>query len=207
MAPAQLYSTTSGRLYHAGKILVVTVGLPARGKTHIAVAMTRYLRWMGVKTQPFHLGDYRRKVLGPGAELPEDYFFVKAGASTVKLRQRVVAACKEDVYRFLEQEGGQVAIYDAVNPLAGGRINLKKEFEKRGIQVRDSQNWVRGSVLLRADNFRRSLSNPSAMTRGSSRRTYETSRFPAPTTLDGTPMLPSRITFTESTPKSHISRQ
>lgn len=35
MAPAQLYSTVSGRLFHSGQIAIVLVGLPARGKTYV----------------------------------------------------------------------------------------------------------------------------------------------------------------------------
>lgn len=71
---APLYTTASGLLFHAGKILVVTIGLPARGKTHISRALERYLRWMGVKTQVVSLGDYRRKTLGGAQKLPPDYF-------------------------------------------------------------------------------------------------------------------------------------
>lgn len=77
---APLYTTDSGLLFHAGKILIVTVGLPARGKTHISRALERYLRWMGVKTQVVSLGDYRRKTLGGAQKLPPDYFTL--GAST-----------------------------------------------------------------------------------------------------------------------------
>ncbi|KAK9248292.1 6-phosphofructo-2-kinase-domain-containing protein [Lipomyces tetrasporus] len=135
VSPAQLYSTESGRLFHAGKICIVLVGLPARGKTHLAVSLTRYLRWLGVKTHAFHLGDYRRGHIAPGTEVPDDYFLVNASPSTVILRQRVMAACKADVYRFFEEDRGQVAIYDAVNPTSAGRRVLVKEFNQRGLQT------------------------------------------------------------------------
>jgi len=80
---APLYTTASGLLFHAGKILVVTIGLPARGKTHISRALERYLRWMGVKTQVVSLGDYRRKTLGGAQKLPPDYFTLGASFRTV----------------------------------------------------------------------------------------------------------------------------
>ncbi|PGH13179.1 hypothetical protein AJ80_06425 [Polytolypa hystricis UAMH7299] len=135
LAPAQLYSTESGRLFHSGRIVIITVGLPARGKTHISVALARYLRWLGVKTRIFHLGDYRRATVGPGQDVPDDYFFVNASASSVLLRQKIVKKCREDIYHFLNHENGQIAIYDAVNPISAGRRSLAKEFAKHDIET------------------------------------------------------------------------
>ena len=135
MAPAQLYSTESGRLFHSGRIVIATVGLPARGKTHISVAVARYLRWLGVKTRIFHLGDYRRATVGPQGEIPKDYFFVNASPPSILLRQKILKRCREDIYHFLEHENGQVAIYDAVNPISSGRHALAKEFAKRSVQT------------------------------------------------------------------------
>jgi hypothetical protein len=135
LAPAQLYSTESGRLFHSGRIVIAMVGLPARGKTHISVALARYLRWLGVKTRIFHLGDYRRAIIGHGGDVPDDYFFVNASASAVLLRQKILKKCREDIYHFLNHENGQVAIYDAVNPLIAGRRSLYREFAKYDIKT------------------------------------------------------------------------
>ena len=135
LAPAQLYSTESGRLFHSGRIAIATVGLPARGKTHISVALARYLRWLGVKTKIFHLGDYRRAEVGDGKDIPDDYFFVNASPSSVLLRQKIMKKCRDDIYLFLNNENGQIAIYDAVNPLAAGRRTLASEFAKHHVDT------------------------------------------------------------------------
>lgn len=90
---------------------------------------------LGVKTRIFHLGDYRRATMGPGAAVPEDYFFPNASPASVMLRQKILKRCREDIYAWLNHENGQVAIYDAVNPTASGRRSLAKEFAKHDVQV------------------------------------------------------------------------
>lgn len=111
---------------------------------------------LGVKTCAFHLGDYRRATLGPGRDVPDDYFFVNglcitseldwnkntnitnfilASPSSVELRKQILQKCREDLYRFLDEEKGQIAIYDAVNPTAAGRRSLAREFAKHDILV------------------------------------------------------------------------
>lgn len=91
---------------------------------------------LGVKTRVFHLGDYRRATMGPGKDVPEDYFFINASATSVMLRQKILKKCREDIYDWLNHENGQVAIYDAVNPLSNGRRSLAREFAKHDVQVR-----------------------------------------------------------------------
>ncbi|KAG6908938.1 hypothetical protein DXG01_002717 [Tephrocybe rancida] len=132
---APLYTTASGLLFHAGKILVVTVGLPARGKTHISRALERYLRWMGVKTQVVSLGDYRRKILGATQKVPPDYFTLgEKSPETQKLRKSVSAGCEKLIWDFFEG-GGQVVIYDANNGTKAARQALAEKFDKAGIHV------------------------------------------------------------------------
>ena len=37
--------------YIQSKLCIVTVGLPARGKTYVAMRLARYLRWIGISTR------------------------------------------------------------------------------------------------------------------------------------------------------------
>ncbi|KAF9892184.1 hypothetical protein FE257_002590 [Aspergillus nanangensis] len=162
LAPAQLYSTESGRLFHSGRIVIITVGLPARGKTHTSVALARYLRWLGVKTRIFHLGDYRRATIPFGEDIPDDYFFVNgsASASSVLLRQKIVKRCREDIYQFLNDENGQIAIYDAVNPLASGRRSLANEFAKHDIETLFIESWCDDERIIEENVRRVKISSP-----------------------------------------------
>ncbi|KAJ5099154.1 hypothetical protein N7532_006155 [Penicillium argentinense] len=148
LAPAQLYSTESGRLFHSGRIVIITVGLPARGKT------------LGVKTRIFHLGDYRRATIPFGEDMPDDYFYVNATASSVLLRQKIVRKCREDIYHFLNHENGQIAIYDAVNPLASGRRSLAKEFAKHDIETLFIESWCDDEKIIEENVRRVKISSP-----------------------------------------------
>lgn len=160
MAPAQLYSTMSGRLFHSGRIAIVMVGPPARGKTHICVSLARYLQWLGVKTRIFHLGDYRRATIGPEGDVPQDYFFPDASPSSVILRQKILKKCREDIYAWLNHENGQVAIYDAVNPTANGRRALAKELAKHDVQTLFIESFVDDERILRENARNVKISSP-----------------------------------------------
>lgn len=128
-SPGQLYITASGHLYHAGKIAIVMVGMPARGKTTRTVAINRYLSWLGVKVKRFHLSDYRRTSYGHEALLPESYFTASDVSGT---RQKLVDHMLDDIWEFYK-EGGQVALYDAINATKKERAKLQADFSSREV--------------------------------------------------------------------------
>ena len=69
---------------------------------------------LGVKVRVFHLGDYRRRVLGSKG-LPEDYFWPKATDETMQLRRQIMETCRSDLLNFFDVEKGQVR---DLNPLS-----------------------------------------------------------------------------------------
>ncbi|KAJ1034202.1 hypothetical protein NDA18_001067 [Ustilago nuda] len=133
---APLYTTASGQLYHAGKILIATVGLPARGKTHLSHAIERYLTWLGVKSGVFSLGDHRRKVLGGADKIPSDYFVTgPKSEETETLRKRILDDFDGTVVDFFFKQGGQVVVYDANNSIQARRYAIREKYGKLGVHV------------------------------------------------------------------------
>uniref|UniRef100_A0A673KAH4 6-phosphofructo-2-kinase/fructose-2,6-bisphosphatase 2 n=1 Tax=Sinocyclocheilus rhinocerous TaxID=307959 RepID=A0A673KAH4_9TELE len=68
--------------------MIVMIGLPARGKTYMSKKLTRYLNWIGVPTK---------------------------GEWAVEFRQQCALVALEDVKTYLNEEGGQIAVFDATN--------------------------------------------------------------------------------------------
>lgn len=91
--------------------VVAMVGLPARGKTYIAMKLARYLNWVGLPTKVFNVGDYRRQAMG--SYQGHDFFHPRNREGT-NIRNKCALDALQDVCEFL-QSGGMVAVYDATN--------------------------------------------------------------------------------------------
>ncbi|RWS15472.1 6-phosphofructo-2-kinase/fructose-2:6-bisphosphatase-like protein [Dinothrombium tinctorium] len=92
--------------------VITMVGLPARGKTYIAKKLTRYLNWIGINTRVFNVGEYRRQATE--AYKSHD-FFKPDNKEAMAIRSKCAQAALEDMCRWLIEDSGEVAVYDATN--------------------------------------------------------------------------------------------
>ncbi len=115
----------------AVRLALVMVGLPARGKTHMARRVERYLRWLGYKTRVFNVGNYRRERLG--SHQPHE-FFDPDNAEGRAARREVAMAALEDMLGWFAA-GGEVGIYDATNTTRSRRSLLADRMRAHGLSV------------------------------------------------------------------------
>ena len=85
--------------------VIAMVGLPARGKTYISKKLSRYLKWLGVNTRVFNLGQYRRKM--EGYDKPKHDFFDPNNPEGVKVRRQVCEEALRDLCSWID-DGGEV---------------------------------------------------------------------------------------------------
>ncbi|CAI4225855.1 unnamed protein product [Auanema sp. JU1783] len=106
--------------------VIVMVGLPARGKTYISKKLCRYLKWIGLKTKVFNVGEYRRTdssasdaVHGANAA-----FFSPDNKEALKVRTESARRAMNDMAQYLCNGTGNVAIFDATNTTRERRQTL-----------------------------------------------------------------------------------
>lgn len=138
------------------RLLVVMVGLPARGKTSVARRLYRYLSWLGYRTRLFNLGDYRRRVLG-GGQGPD--FFAPDNVEGVRQRQKMAELALVDVGVWLG-EGGHVAIFDATNSTAERRRWLLSRAREMGAQLVFVETLTDDPALIEAAIQEKQLHSP-----------------------------------------------
>ncbi|KAM9444473.1 6-phosphofructo-2-kinase/fructose-2,6-bisphosphatase 4a isoform 1-T1 [Clarias gariepinus] len=112
--------------------VIVTVGLPARGKTYISKKLTRYLNWIGVPTKEFNVGQYRRECV----KIYKSFeFFCPNNEEGLKIRKQCASAALNDVHQYLTRDGGQVAVFDATNTTRERRDTIIRFAEQNGFKV------------------------------------------------------------------------
>jgi len=104
-------------------VVLVMVGLPARGKSFISRRLERFLCWRGLSTKMFNVGKYRREATAPEESGRSD-FFDSGNKAAKQARERAAATALSDVLAFLDG-GGQIAIYDATNSVAERRNYIR----------------------------------------------------------------------------------
>lgn len=102
------------------KILLVLVGLPARGKSYVANKVTAFLRWGGIPTQSFNVGALRRKT---ATETQSADFFSFSNEAAKAKREAVALAVLNSALDWLASEGS-VAILDATNTTRARRQHV-----------------------------------------------------------------------------------
>jgi broad specificity phosphatase PhoE/predicted kinase len=116
------------------KLVIIMVGLPATGKTHIAKRICRFLDFFhDIPSQIFNVGDYRRQLCG--AQMSADFF---DHGNEEALAQRTMAcdAALKDMMEFMGRDGVRVAIYDATNSTKERRKHILAALDEKKLGVK-----------------------------------------------------------------------
>ncbi|KAJ3339862.1 6-phosphofructo-2-kinase 1 [Gonapodya sp. JEL0774] len=113
------------------RLVVVMVGLPARGKTYISRKISRYMSWIGYSSRIFNVGEYRRELAenDPSGVKQDAAFFDPFNKEASRIREEAAQRCMEDLVRWSQSlSSGCVAIFDATNTTKMRRKQLYDYF-------------------------------------------------------------------------------
>nr|XP_038937938.1 6-phosphofructo-2-kinase/fructose-2,6-bisphosphatase 4 isoform X2 [Rattus norvegicus] len=150
--------------------LIVMVGLPARGKTYISKKLTRYLNWIGVPTREFNVGQYRRDMVKTYKSFE---FFLPDNEEGLKIRKQCALAALNDVRKFLSEEGGHVAVFDATNTTRERRAMIFNFGEQNGYKTFFVESICVDPEVIAANIVQVKLGSPDYVNRDSDEATED----------------------------------
>jgi predicted kinase len=125
-APLEVIGTTA-----SDKLIIIMVGLPATGKTHIAKRICRFLSFFhDIPSQIFNVGDYRRQLCG--ANMPAE-FYDPNNAECASQRHMACDAALADLVEYVKKDGVRVAAFDATNSTKDRRQHILKVLKDAGL--------------------------------------------------------------------------
>jgi hypothetical protein len=103
-------------------LLIVLVGLPARGKSFISRKLLNYLTWRGNKCKIFNVGQYRRQATAALPHEEHDHYVDKDG------KRQQAGACDADFFDDsntravqLREKAAHMALHDAFDWISGNQ--------------------------------------------------------------------------------------
>lgn len=158
------------------KLVIVMVGLPARGKSYITKKLARFLNWQQHDCRIFNVGNTRRRAsrnAGPSKEpLPDEPdkegteqkgdFFSPDNPRTVAQREKWAEDTLEELLEYILDGAGSVGILDATNTTRARRkrvMNIIKERSHGQLKVLFLESICTHSHIIES-NVRLKLSGP-----------------------------------------------
>jgi predicted kinase len=117
----------------SGKLVIVMVGLPGRGKSYISRRLELFMSWLGDNVKVFNVGKYRRKIEDPNTGTSKADFFDPNNAEAAGIRERAASLAMKDMLDFLDGPG-QVAIFDATNSQKKRRQWLRSTIKAHNVR-------------------------------------------------------------------------
>lgn len=139
-------------------LVLVMVGLPARGKTFIARKVARYLQWLGRPARVFNVGNYRRQHLG---SMQPASFFDPDNREGKAARQDLARLALADLIAWITEEQGRIAIYDATNATRERRDEVWAKLSAiSGLRIMFVESICNDPALIEANVRETKLSMP-----------------------------------------------
>ncbi|CCG84837.1 protein of unknown function [Taphrina deformans PYCC 5710] len=142
----------------ASKLVIVMVGLPARGKSYIVKKLARYFNWSGHNCRIFNCGDRRRQHVNNSVQDAD--FFDSKNVEAQTVREQLAMQTLESLIKWVVTENGTVGILDATNSTRKRRMAIMQRIhQEEDLKVLFVESICTDTELLEA-NMRLKLQGP-----------------------------------------------